>query len=498
MKVSLDPIDRIQEKGTFLLSSSSRHSLQELLADKSSSSYFTASIESQGQEAGRSRERRMSDSATQTGKSLQSGDSGIDSCNTPVILSDKIMVGWSPSEVCQLSTPPSSQMSPSTSNPDLWSSVNIPSHCCMLGATVTPEQSPTSSLSGDISHQHGCSSSPSMFGSKGRGGVSAGMSSGRRTPVRGAKATSHEGQLTKALSSALAHHSHESAAEALDEHQTSTPKDVAKRGEGKRIETSVEEVPHDTFTISSTKSVSSTLEGHNKEIKDHYEIPNAEHLDRSKISPKEEYRDISEQEVFALELSEHKALESHQGHITTDCLPDSFTPVLTPVAGQSLDTVTLKNLPHVKDASLSTEPEESQHAAQQSGFDSDGLLHSKHHEDFDASTKGHESIEANKSETSLSSVEISLDSSKFHGTVPHDATQNHHQSLADWITSFPQLVPLLRGEQECTGGSCMTDADDAGLSRPQQHLLSSAPSPVEILDSYLKTGSSLHYGQLSR
>ena len=259
MKVSLDPIDRIQEKGTFLLSSSSRHSLQELLADKSSSSNFTASSESQGQETGRLRERRMSDSATQTGKSLQSGDSGIDSCNTPVILSDKIMTGWSPSEVCQLSTPPSSQMSPSTSNPDLWSSVNIHSHCSTPGPTVTPEQSPTSSLSGDMGHQHGCSSSPSMFGSKGRGGVSAGMSSGRGAPVRGTKASSSEGQLTKALSSALAQHSHESAAEALDEHQTSTPKDVAKREEGKRIETSVEEVPHGTFTISSSKSVSSTF-----------------------------------------------------------------------------------------------------------------------------------------------------------------------------------------------------------------------------------------------
>lgn len=498
MKVSLDPIDRIQEKGTFLLSSSSRHSLQELLADKSSSSNFTASSESQGQETGRPRERRMSDSATQTGKSLQSGDSGIDSCNTPVILSDKIMTGWSPSEVCQLSTPPSSQMSPSTSNPDLWSSVNMHSHCSTPGATVTPEQSPTSSMSGDIGHQHGCSSSPSMFGSKVKGGVSAGMSSGRGTPVRGAKASSHEGQLTKALSSALAQHSHESAAEALDEHQTSTPKDVAKREEGKRIETSVEEVPHGTFTISSSKSVSSTFEGHNREIKDHYETPNAEHLDSSKISPKEEYRDLSEHEVFALELSEHKALESRQGNITTDCLPDSFTPVLTPVAGQSLDTVTLKNSPNAKDASLSTEPEESQHSEQQSGFDSDGLLHSKHQQDYDASTKGHESIEASKSETSLASDEISLDSSKFHGTVPHDATQNHHQSLADLIPSFPQLLPLFRGEQKCAVGSCVTHEDDAGLSRPQQHLLSSAPSPVEILDSYLKTGSSLHYGELSR
>lgn len=478
MKVSLDPIDRIQEKGTFLLSSTSRHSLQERFADKSSSSNFTASSESQGQETERLRERRMSDSATQTGKSLQSGDSGIDSCNIPVILSDKITTGWSPSEVCQLSTPPSSQLSPSTSNSDLWSSVNIHSHCSTPGATVTPEQSPTASLSEDIGHQHGYSSSPSMFGSKGRSGVSAGMSSGRGTSVRGTKTSSHEGQLTKALTSALAQHSNESAAEALDEHQTSTPKDVSKRGQGKIIETAVEEVPH----------LLSAFEGHNKEIEDHYEIPNAEHLDSSKISPKEEYRD----------LSEHKALESHQGNITTDCLLDSLTPGLTPVAGQSLDTVTLKNSPHVKDASLSTEPGESQHSALQSRFDSDGMLHGKHNQDCDAGTKGRESIEAYKSETSLASDEISLDSSKFHGTVPHDATQNHHQSLADLITSFPQLLPLFRGEQECAKGSCMTDADDAGLSRPQQRLLSSAPSPVEILDSYLKTGSSLHYGELSR
>ena len=123
MKLSLDPVDRMQEKGSLMSSWTFKHSHQDLFADKSISSVLTTSGDSQGPEPSRLKERRMSDSATQTGKSLQSGDSGTGSESLPIIATDRIELiaipGWSPSDVCGLNTPPSSQMSPSTSYPDL-------------------------------------------------------------------------------------------------------------------------------------------------------------------------------------------------------------------------------------------------------------------------------------------------------------------------------------------------------------------------------------------
>ena len=119
MKLSLDPVDRMQEKGSLMSSWTFKHSHQDLFADKSISSVLTTSGDSQGPEPSRLKERRMSDSATQTGKSLQSGDSGTGSESLPIIATDRIELnatpGWSPSDVCGLNTPPSSQMSPSTS-----------------------------------------------------------------------------------------------------------------------------------------------------------------------------------------------------------------------------------------------------------------------------------------------------------------------------------------------------------------------------------------------
>ena len=497
MKLSLDPIDRIQEKGTFMSSSASRHSRQELFADKSISSILTASCDSQGPETGRSKERRMSDSATQTGKSLQSGDSGTDSCSLPVISSDEINAGWSPSEVCQLNTPPSSRMSPSTSNPDLLSSLNVHSHCSTPAAMCTPGQSPTTSLGGDIAYHHEYSSSPSVSMSKGRGAVLGGTSSDRRTPERG--------QLTKALFTALAQHKNESAPAAIGGHQTSTPK------EPEPVKNEVERPVEGTTykNITSSESVSSTFEAHSEETRDNFLKPNAEQFDSGNfnVSPKEEFRDFSRREVFALELSDSKSLESQQDGlgIRTDLLPDSLTPVLTPVGGHSLDTVTLENSPSsfkskAENAGMSTESVESQDSMQ-SHYESDRLLHSREHYDQETSTNaeyGDDGPQVNKSETSLASDDVSLDSPKYRSTTP-DAHQSHPSSYAsDLIATLPQLWPLVKGEQEYSGSSYTAEVDDAGFSRLQQHLLSSVASPVEILDNYLKTGSSVHYGELSR
>lgn len=496
MKLSLDPVDRIQEKGTFMSSSTSRHSHQELFADKSISS-FTASCDSQGPEVVRLKERRMSDSATQTGKSLQSGDSGTDSCSLPVISADEIAPGWSPSEVCQLSTPPSSQMSPSTSNPDLLSSFTIHSHCSTPAVVYTPGQSPTTSLGSDITYHHGYSSSPSVSGGRGKSGVLGGTHSGRGTPVRGGKASSHEGQFTRALISALAQPSHESAPAAIGGHQTSTPKEHVKCEGDKKVDGASFEKD------SSSNDSMIAFEAHGGETKGSFPRASAENFDSSSfyISPKEEFRDFRGQEDFAPEMNKCKSVESQHDDISSDFLPDSSTPV----GGQSLDAVTLANSPSYSTKSISentypsNEPEQLQDAVLPS-YGSDGSVHNKELHDQPTSAdfdKGKGSLEVNKSETSLASDDTSLDSSKFRSTTPV-AQENHHSSqMSDLIAAFPHLLHLIQSEQECIGSSPIADVDDAGFSRLQQTLLSAA-SPVEILDNYLKTGSSVHYGELSR
>lgn len=470
----------------------SKQNFQDLFADKSiSSSILTGSCDSQGPEMGRSKESRMSDSATQTGKSLQSGDSGTDSCSLPVISPDEIIAGWSPSDVCRLSTPPSSQMSPSTSNPDLLLSCNIQSHCSTPGAVYTPGQSPTTSLGGDVAYHHGHSSLPSITASRGKTGASGWMQ------------RSHEGQLTRALYSALAQHSSESAPAAIGGHQTSTPKEPVKCEKDK----SEGMLHHDECNslTSPSSSALSTFETEGEKTKENFTGTSEEQFDSSNfnVSPKEEYRDFSRQESFVSESGEHKSFESHKDVISSDFLPDS----LTPVGGQSLqsvDAVTLSNTPSdsmngSSNVCTSTEAQES--GLSQPCYDSDSSLPSKELHEQPASTelvKQCELQEVNDSETSLASDEALTDASKFHSCCTTSAVHQNHYSAhsCDLLTAFPQLLPLFRSEQEHSGRSSMADGDDVASPRLQQQLCGA--SPVEILDNYLKTGNSVHYGELSR
>ena len=500
MKLSLDPLDRIQEKGTFMSSSTYRHSLHELFADKSIGSILTASCDSQGPEVLRSKERRMSDSATQTGKSLQSGDSGTDSCSLPVICSDNIPVGWSPSEVCQLSTPPSSRMSPSTSNPDLVSSLTIHSHCSTPAVVYTPGQSPTTSLGDDIAYNQGYSSSPSVSGSKGKSGVVGGTYSGRGTPVRGGKAASHDGQLSKALLAALAQHSHESAPASIGGHQTSTPKEPGKYEEDETVESQKEGASCNGET--SPRGSLITFEAHGKEAKGTVPITACSSKKfgstRFYILPMEEYRDLGEGD-FALETDQHKSFGSQHDGITADLLPEPPTPGSAPVGDQAMDTVTLVNSSGEFKSCTATETNESEDARLEPCSDSDGLLQSRELQDQPVSAdfdKGHKSLEVSKSESSLASVETSLDSSKCHSITPGTQQMYHPSHTCDLLTAFPHLLHLTRGDQD--HNSSMADGDEGSFSRHQNHLLSCTASPVEVLDNYLKTGSSLHYGELSR
>jgi len=148
--ISLDPMDRLQTDSGLTSSWTSWH--EALTLDKSVSSAFTTSDDlfKDGYDIPRIRERRMSDSATQTGKSLQAADHGSEIAK--VILNDSLPA-WRPTDVCGMATPPSEHMSPATSTQDLaipQNSLSVSQHFNTPVMMATPGESPTSSLAGDL------------------------------------------------------------------------------------------------------------------------------------------------------------------------------------------------------------------------------------------------------------------------------------------------------------------------------------------------------------
>lgn len=504
MKVSLDPIDRIQEKGNFLSSSMHRHSCQELYADKSITSILTASWDSEGLGLEKIKERRMSDSATQTGKSLQSGDSGTDSCSLPVVSSTEIASGWSTSGLCQLNTPPSSRMSPSTSNPDLTSSLtcNIHSHCSTPAGVYTPGQSPTASLGEDVAYPPSYSSSPSISGSRGKIGSMAGIYNDRATLLKGSKAaTSQEGQLARALFSALtlqSQQNHKSAPAAIMGHQSSTPNKCQEDG---KIESAVE-TSHEMSNVSHTSSITS-FEAHGEETKGSVRRTSLEKIDSGtfNVLPKEEFRDSSEEGDYPLEVNQFKPQDARSVETNAGFLSGS----LTAMAGQTLDAGTSPNLADEykllpENTCSSKEINVSHEVMVQSCCENDGLISSTQLEDELGSTisldKGQCHAEASKKETSVASSDASCDLSKCQATIPASQPNHHGFVTSDVFAGFPQLLHWIRGELDCSNFNA--ESDEPSFSRPQFSAMSCRASPVEILDNYLKTGSSIHHGELSR
>ncbi|XP_044175884.1 hamartin-like isoform X2 [Acropora millepora] len=485
MKVSLDPIDRIQEEGNFMSSSTYRQSRQEIFADKSVTSILTASCDSEGFGMEKLKERRMSDSATQTGKSLQSGDSGTDCCSLPVVSSTEI--GWSPSEFCQLSTPPSSRMSPSTSNPDLLSSLNILSRCSTPAGVYTPGQSPTASLGGDEIQAQGYSSSSSFSGSRGKDKGMTGMFSDQVISPRSEKTVGHDGLLARALISALTLQSPKSN----HRHQTSTPNEQLKCQEVGEIESEMV-VNHGTHDVL-PKSPSTSFNACGKETDSDVVKTSTEKFDHNSlnVSQKKEFRDLGKEGDDCLEISKLKAAGSRPFSEHRDVLAQSQTVVGDQAFGEThlLDESKLSS----ESTCSTTEVNGSLDATMESELDSDGLVNRSQ---FNDHAEGNVQVETNKSETSTASCDAPTDFSKCN-TTSSASQVNHHASFSrELIAAFPQLLHLMKGYQECNNfNGC---SDEPSFSRPQSHALSCRASPVEILDSFLKTGTSVHHGELSR
>lgn len=485
--MSLDPIDRIQEEGNFMSSSTYRQSCQEMFADKSVTSILTTSCDSEGFGMEKLKERRMSDSATQTGKSLQSGDSGTDSCGLPVVSSTEITAGWSPSDFCQLSTPPSSRMSPSTSNPDLMLSLNIYSRCSTPAGMYTPGQSPTASLGGDEVQAQGYSRSSSISGSRGKDKGMTGMFSDQVILPRSEKTVGQDGLLAKALISALALQTHKS----IHGHQTSMPKEQLKCQEvGERG--SEMAVNHDTCDVS-PKSSLTTFKAYGNKSDIEILKTSAEKFRQSSLNvlPKEEFRDLSKEGDDSREMSKLKSVESRPLSENQDVLAGSQTGVGDQAFGAThlLDESKLSS----ESTCSTTEVNGSLDATMESEFDSDGLVNRSQ---FNDQAQGNVQVEANKTETSTVSSDAPPEFSKWN-TTNSTSQVNHHGSFSrELVNAFPQLLHLMKGDQECNNFSAYSD--EPSFSSPQSHSLSCRASPVEILDSYLKTGTSVHHGELSR
>ena len=508
MKVSLDPVDRIQKDGWFT-ASSSRQSRQEIFAEKSISSVFTMSgemTENPGPDLGRLNERRMSDSATQTGKSLQSGDSGTDSCSLPVICPEEIIPGWSFADVCGLITPPSSQMSPSTSNPDLLSSLNVYSRCSTPGLVNTPGQSPTASLAGDVAHVPGPSLNFSLAGVKGKN-----SHIGRGTPVHGRKAASHDGQLTKALHSALMQDSNDevlSAPAVLGGRQTSTPRGAENSHSGIKIDSPEQELSFEnSIPPSQTLSnVWNSFENRHEDVGDDILRTSSEYgvkHHRNKVSPKEEFRDFEENKHCSSENEDVESLKSHVSVGSVECSKES----VTPVGCQSLDLASLHNTTvdyqEVSDNSFSfmNNTKERDEMVLKSYGNVGSLLRCGNHRDqlsSLASARDAEIPSATASETSVVTEDVSLDSAQMDHQNPASLPHQNHPDVhsCDLLASLPELLPVSCTGQADAGHS--PDGNEAGALGLRHWSLSSQTSPTEILDNYLQVGSSIHHGTLSR
>ena len=472
-KLSLDRMDRVQEDGGFNMSWASRQSLLDTTnVDKSASSTLMISgdAETQGVDLSRLKERRMSDSATQTGKSLQSGDSGVDSAGA-VISADDLTPAWSPTVVCGLCTPPSSQMSPSASHLDLSKSLTLDQSQCSTPAMVqTPGESPTPSLAGDI-----CSS---VVPSRGRKILlSKNTVSGVEMHTETNKASSHQDTLQKDLYFALQKEIQASSAPAiLSDHRTSTPKSQTAPVETMEVGYDVVEEATIPFNMEISENPNSdvTVDA----VKDRERMTIVE-------STVEENGQVltNENETVASELSDGNLPGS----------PLSSEGVLLELndhlISRSSSSKTLQNMPHEADSlvdrtnTLTSESideesrETSSISVSQSGelvADSLTAAFVQHSETVVADCKYKtDQLESKSSEISLDDAYKSRSEA---GVIPQSCTF---------------LISSTWPWKSCCDSSTV---DDGGHSSKAQ----CKPLPMDVLDTFIKLGSGIHLDEVAR
>ena len=489
LKLSLDPVDRVQEDRG-LMSFWTPKPVQGAIGtlEKSISSALTMSgeqLETLTGETGKLKERRMSDSATQTGKSLQSGDSGTDSI--PLMSSEDLTSGWSPSDVCGLCTPPSSQMSPSTSNPDLVSSLTLPGSQCGTAVTNTPGESPTTSLAGDIGFIYPYP----VGGGKVKKSSLIKTSSGRGTPV-GVRAASHGANLSKALY-ALAQERQGTSSAPTDfgDHRTSTPKAAqsAVLLVGEKAVSPVRQCPKPDVNMTQTIP---TVESKNIASSNADEVA----TDSVPIEPHDTARtseQSSDPEVInEIVLARQESVLSENN--------DGESPVITISSEFSANSEISTSDQTVKEDLSPIQKSQNKGTNDIIGRTPNVLEQGNKHvlpcgSRYSSLVVGRLNAEETslERETSLKSADMSADSSRSRSATPTPQTSQHNLLPYSFLLAQNWSLSLSKGDQEALGTESL--ANDAMSCHKQ---LNSGPSPLEILDNCIRLGSDIHLEELAR
>ena len=469
LKVSLDPVDRLQEESVVSYASKSLMETLTTLEKSISSGFLTSSeqIETHIEEpVGRLKARRMSDSATQTGKSLQSGDSGVDSNSMPLISAEYFTSGWSPSTFCGLSTPPSSQMSPATSNPDLTSSLTI-----SQGNTIvmkTPGESPTTSLAGDVGFVY-----PYAVTSKNisKNKKHSKTSSGRATPVD-SKVHSNENSLSRALHAlAIERQEPTSPSATFGGYHTSTPKATQSSQDGIVSETASKQVENAAEWVDcSSSGVINTTDADTVPIEQNYKDRTKE--SGSSILVQEE---IKVQTIVPSEKVIHQVLVQKEDSCGGE-EKDEKTPASVEETRASTDC-------HASVVSSGDNLSSNERTMKNNLMDHVNVIPC----DSTYTSKGVEASTCTDEE--LVKLDASPLPSRSHSATPTPQSSQHH--LLPYSVLLTQNLPFLlsRGDQ---------DGLLAELVSNDTKQASIGPSPLEILDNYLRLGSTVHSQELAR
>lgn len=471
--MSLDPLDRLQTDSSLTTSWASLHDA--LTLDKSVNSLLTTSEDHTKEiyDIPRIKERRMSDSATQTGKSLQSGDSGTGSI--PLVSSGELNSGWSPTEVCGLSTPPSSHMSPATSSQDLvavQTNLSI-SQCSTPGMVSTPGDSPTSSLAGDLAQN-----SPALL--KNRKTLARTLS-GKSTSSKTVGLDSP--LIFRALNStSLQTRAETKTTSSQVDNQTSTPKTEVSLTDSSQVLSSPG-AESGKFNFSSYERQTSEASIQSDPITpidksftyDYIRNVKPEHEMQEELTCSDhgETTDNATKEIKRI-LSQNNFASLH----------DAELPINPP---PSLDVSLVSNSNFSANDIIS---QELQHNNLPNGKFTDGMPDSVVNKLNDASKRPLEepNLMPYKSESKNTSVfhssEIS-DGSRTHSVTP--TPQDDHQTSYNSET----LALLLNQKSQYPGARNEQDDDCKRCLTPR-------PTPIEILDHYIQVGSGVHSNELSR
>lgn len=403
----------------------------------------------------------MSDSATQTGKSLQFGDSGVESAGT-VVSTDELSSAWSPAIVCGLCTPPSSQLSPSASHLDLSKSITLDHSLCSTPAMAhTPGESPTPSLAGDFCSSVVSTKTKKVLSYKNDGGGND------------SESTNHEDTLHKDLFLALLQHKEtqlSSAPAALSDHQTSTPKFQLTKSAATEVSSDIVE---NDAVISENREYGPAVES----IKD-------EKILKTVAVSLEDHRRLlmDEPETDCSELDKEHLCNSLICHGVTQLEDDSLSGRYP-----SSQTLTEMHSERVMDENR-TEVVTSCNIDKEFG---------KANSEYICQTNDELVTESSSVMTDTKYSETLIEDCKDHTTQIENKSNENSFDDAYKLHTEPGITPrtlLILSSWPWKSSHDSSVLDEVGPASK----VHCTPSPVDILDTFIKLGAGIHVDEIAR